>query len=161
MHKYIYSNHLSGGVFFSDEKIPEEYLFCDQCGDSNQEIGEAGTFFEAWQLIYAYGGLSLNGEGGFALDYLFPTIYNEFYPDRQIETDEHGCCNLSEEAIIRRLWEDLKHDRKAYAMIVKKNKRSAWAFMVANGATSEKEIFESYSEGRLLKELEGCVSDES
>ena len=110
MHKYIYSNHLSGGVFLSDERIPEEFLFCGQCGDSNQEIGEADTFSEAWQQVCAYGGLSLNGAGGFALDYLFPTLYNEFYPDRQIETDEHGCCDLTEEAIIRQLWEDERID---------------------------------------------------
>lgn len=47
---YIYESHL-GGIYFSEEELDDEFLYCDQCGDDDWEIGEADTYEEAKSLI--------------------------------------------------------------------------------------------------------------
>ncbi len=48
---YFYENHLGGGIYTSDEPINYEDLYCEECGDSDWEIGSADGFAEAWALF--------------------------------------------------------------------------------------------------------------
>lgn len=45
MGAYVYENHL-GGLYTSDDYIPSDELYCEQCGDSDYEIGSFDTFEE-------------------------------------------------------------------------------------------------------------------
>lgn len=42
----VYESHL-GGLYFSEEIYDDEYLYCDQCGDSDWHLGHA----ESWQDV--------------------------------------------------------------------------------------------------------------
>lgn len=50
MKKFLYSSHL-GGLFWSDNKIDDKYLFCEECGDYDEYLGEANNTEEAKALI--------------------------------------------------------------------------------------------------------------
>lgn len=39
---HVYENHLSGGVYLSDE-YEERLLLCEQCGDSDHYIGTVSS----------------------------------------------------------------------------------------------------------------------
>ena len=43
MSVYVYESHL-GGLYTSDDYIPFDELYCEQCGDSDYEIGSFDTF---------------------------------------------------------------------------------------------------------------------
>lgn len=43
---YIYESHM-GGLYTSDEPLDYEYLYCEECGDSDSLIGYADTKEEA------------------------------------------------------------------------------------------------------------------
>ena len=45
MSVYVYESHL-GGLYTSDDYIPFDELYCEQCGDSDYEIGQFDTFEE-------------------------------------------------------------------------------------------------------------------
>ena len=47
---YLYESHL-GGLYLSDEPIPYEELYCDQCGDSDIELGRVDTFEDVLACI--------------------------------------------------------------------------------------------------------------
>jgi len=49
---YFYESHLSGGIYSSEERIDWEYLYCDTCGDSDLEIGQASNAEELKKLLY-------------------------------------------------------------------------------------------------------------
>lgn len=46
----VYENHL-GGIYLEDERVPFEELYCEQCGDSDWELGQADTFEELLELL--------------------------------------------------------------------------------------------------------------
>lgn len=46
----IYESHL-GGIYFSDEVISIDDLFCEQCGDSDWHLGHADTWEEVLAMI--------------------------------------------------------------------------------------------------------------
>ena len=50
MGKYIYEGHL-GGLYCESEKRDYSDLYCEQCGDSDTELGFANSFEEAWELL--------------------------------------------------------------------------------------------------------------
>lgn len=50
MKKFLYSSHL-GGLFWNDDKIDDEYLYCEECGDYDEYLGEASNIEEAKALI--------------------------------------------------------------------------------------------------------------
>lgn len=50
MKKFLYASHL-GGLFWNDNKIDDEYLFCEECGDYDEYLGEANNTEEAKALI--------------------------------------------------------------------------------------------------------------
>ena len=45
MSVYVYESHL-GGLYTSDDYISYDELYCEQCGDSDYEIGSFDTFEE-------------------------------------------------------------------------------------------------------------------
>lgn len=46
----LYESHL-GGLYLTEELLPWEYLYCDECGDSDDELGEVETFEDVLRLI--------------------------------------------------------------------------------------------------------------
>lgn len=50
MGKYIYESHL-GGLYTSEHSIPWDELYCEQCGDSDWELGYCTSREEARELL--------------------------------------------------------------------------------------------------------------
>ncbi len=50
MKKYLYESHL-GGLFWSNDRIDNENLYCEECGDYDEYLGEASNIEEAKALI--------------------------------------------------------------------------------------------------------------
>ena len=46
----VYESHL-GGIYFTEDIIDPEYLYCDQCGDSDWHLGHAETWEDVIDLI--------------------------------------------------------------------------------------------------------------
>lgn len=38
----VYESHL-GGIYFDEEVLDYDYLYCEQCGDSDTHLGHADT----------------------------------------------------------------------------------------------------------------------
>ena len=50
---YIYESHM-GGLYSSFESLDWDDLYCEQCGDSDWEIGNFETAEEAWEYLKPY-----------------------------------------------------------------------------------------------------------
>lgn len=50
MGKYIYESHM-GGLYCTDYNQNYEDLYCEECGDSDWEVGYAETLEDAWNLL--------------------------------------------------------------------------------------------------------------
>ncbi len=50
MGQYIYEGHM-GGLYCTDDSQDWEDLYCEQCGDSDWELGYAETLEDAWRLL--------------------------------------------------------------------------------------------------------------
>lgn len=50
MGKYIYEGHM-GGLYCTDYSQDYEDLYCEQCGDSDWELGYAENLEDAWNLL--------------------------------------------------------------------------------------------------------------
>ena len=46
----VYENHL-GGLYFSDEVIPIDDRYCEQCGDFDWHLGHADTWEDVLAMI--------------------------------------------------------------------------------------------------------------
>lgn len=46
----VYESHL-GGIYFEEEEIPWDYLYCDECGDSDTHLGHADTWEEVLSML--------------------------------------------------------------------------------------------------------------
>ena len=66
MSVYVYESHL-GGLYTSDDYIPYDELYCEQCGDSDYEIGSFDTF-EEFLRYYADNIYIDPWDGGYGLD---------------------------------------------------------------------------------------------
>lgn len=66
MGAYVYESHL-GGLYTSDDYIPYDELYCEQCGDSDYEIGSFDTF-EEFLRYYADNIYVDPWDGGYNLD---------------------------------------------------------------------------------------------
>ncbi len=79
MSAWVYELHM-GGLFASNEPIPDEYLYCEQCGDSNWEVGEFDTladFLKYWaDNIYVD-----DGDGGYPLEDVLDDVTESFNDD--------------------------------------------------------------------------------
>lgn len=100
--RYLYESHL-GGIYTSDREYDYNDLYCETCGDSDRYLGEFETLQEFWDLIKD--DCSIDGSGGYALEYIYPIIVYEFnlpyevhYKDN-FEQDSGFCCNPEEEIL--------------------------------------------------------------
>ena len=50
MGKYIYEGHM-GGLYCTDESQDWDDLYCEQCGDSDWELGYADSLEKAWEFL--------------------------------------------------------------------------------------------------------------
>ena len=50
MGQYIYQGHM-GGLYCTDESQDWDDLYCEQCGDSDWELGYADSLEKAWELL--------------------------------------------------------------------------------------------------------------
>ena len=97
--KYLYESHLSG-FYSTDDEQDYEDTYCEQCGDSDDLIGIYENLKDFWNLIKDE--CSINGSGGYCLQYIYPYMCNELGIDG-VETDEQGFCDLSDEEILSRI----------------------------------------------------------
>lgn len=72
MSVYVYESHL-GGLYTSDDYIPSDELYCEQCGDSDYEIGQFNTF-EEFLRYYADNIYVDPWDGGYSLDLIISTV---------------------------------------------------------------------------------------
>lgn len=72
MSVYVYESHL-GGLYTSDDYIPYDELYCEQCGDSDYEIGSFDTF-EEFLRCYADNIYVDPGDGGYDLDLVISDV---------------------------------------------------------------------------------------
>ena len=72
MSVYVYESHL-GGLYTSDDYIPFDELYCEQCGDSDWEIGVFDTF-EDFLKSYADNIYVDDGDGGYYLDVVISDV---------------------------------------------------------------------------------------
>lgn len=72
MSVYVYESHL-GGLYTSDDYIPYDELYCEQCGDNDYEIGSFDTFEEF--LRYYADNIYLDPwDGGYGLDLVISDV---------------------------------------------------------------------------------------
>lgn len=79
MSVYVYESHL-GGLYTSDDSIPFDDLYCEQCGDSDWEIGAFDTF-EDFLKYYADNIYVDPGDGGYSLDHVILNVGCAFDDD--------------------------------------------------------------------------------
>ena len=72
MSVYVYESHL-GGLYTSDDYIPFDELYCEQCEDSDYEIGEFDTF-EDFLKSYADNIYVDDGDGGYSIDLVISDV---------------------------------------------------------------------------------------
>ena len=72
MSVYVYESHL-GGLYTSDDYIPYDELYCEQCGDSDYEIGSFDTF-EEFLRYYADNIYIDPWDGGYGLDLVISDV---------------------------------------------------------------------------------------
>lgn len=125
--KYLYDSHM-GGIYTSDELYDYDSIYCETCGDYDEVLGGFTTIQDFWDLIK--GRCSINGSGGYSLQYIYPIIVEEFdLPDDVKYKDdyerEYGCCCNSEDEILSRIEELLKDDGTTYLDIAQ-NKIDAY-----------------------------------
>ena len=72
MSVYVYESHL-GGLYTSDDYIPYDELYCEQCGDSDYEIGSFDTF-EEFLRYYADNIYVDPWDGGYSLDLVISDV---------------------------------------------------------------------------------------
>ena len=112
--KYLYDSHL-GGLYSTDHELSMLALYCDQCGDSDDKIGQFESIADFWSLIKDK--CDIDGCGGWTLQYIYPYMISEFdLPDdaeyeSYYEKDCGFCCN-SEEWILNRINELIKENKQ-------------------------------------------------
>ena len=72
MSVYVYESHL-GGLYTSDDYISYDELYCEQCGDSDYEIGSFDTF-EEFLRCYADNICVDPLDGGYSLDLVISDV---------------------------------------------------------------------------------------
>lgn len=106
---YFYESHL-GGIYTTDYPLSFEDLYCEECGDDDQPLGEARNFKEAWECLSDY----VCHDGGYYLHYVFPMLCNAANED-ELEYINRHCPGWGElvcdrKAVPeRRLWECVRH----------------------------------------------------
>ena len=74
---YMYMKVILGGLYTSDDYIPSDELYCEQCGDSDYEIGSFDTF-EEFLRYYADNIYVDPLDGGYSLDLVISDVGYSF-----------------------------------------------------------------------------------
>lgn len=82
---YIYGSHL-GGIYVCEEEMDPDTLFCHQCGDSDECLGEFNSATEFLQK-YADEIDANDGFGGYAMGYIMEVL--NCFPD--CPSEENAC----------------------------------------------------------------------
>lgn len=72
MSVYVYESHL-GGLYTSDDYISSDELYCEQCDDSDYEIGSFDTF-EEFIRYYADNIYVDPWDGGYGIDLVISDV---------------------------------------------------------------------------------------
>lgn len=72
MSVYVYDSHL-GGLYTLDDYISSDELYCEQCGDSDYEIGQFDTF-EEFLRYYADNICVDPWDGGYDIDLVISDV---------------------------------------------------------------------------------------
>lgn len=104
---YLYESHM-GGLYTSENELDYEYLYCEQCGDSDWLIGEFDTIEEYWDLIKD--DCSINGRGGWCLQYTYSEMCKEFNLPK-LPQDKDGWCKVSDNKIIKIIEKNIKENK--------------------------------------------------
>ena len=68
MEVYIYSNHLTGDLYVVNFELEEDYLYCEQCGDSDYLELHTDSIWEVKEWLRSQ--LDVFGLGGYSKEYL-------------------------------------------------------------------------------------------
>ncbi len=103
--RYLYESHM-GGLYTLDESQKYAFLYCGTCGDSDWLLGAFETAEDFWNIIEDK--CSFYGSGGYALNYVYPIMVNEFdlKDDLTYESDYMrmcGFCDHDDEDLIARI----------------------------------------------------------
>lgn len=82
---YFYWNHMGGGVYYSEEEIDDDDLYCETCGDSDSPLGNFDNFSEFWDYIKDE--CSINGSGGYDLKHILSVACEAFDIDAGIDIE--------------------------------------------------------------------------
>lgn len=82
---YIYEGHL-GSLYVTDEPQSYEELYCEECGDSDRELGCANTAEKAWGILKDV--TDINGSGGWAYDYVKGFLERNFGDSSMMPAEE-------------------------------------------------------------------------
>lgn len=74
---YLYEGHM-GGMYTSDESLLYEDIYCEQCGDSDWEIG----YFED-EFVFIFSCADWRTGGSYLTNY----SWERDYPDNEIEKE--------------------------------------------------------------------------
>ena len=105
---YLYESHM-GGLYSTQEEQDYNNLYCEQCGDSDNFIGEYKTLKEYWNLIKD--DCSINGSGGLALQYLYSEMSDKFNLSK-FPQDEDGWSKISDDEIVKIIEKNIKENIK-------------------------------------------------
>lgn len=97
--KHLYESHL-GGLYTSEDVLDYDELYCEQCDDSDTYLGSFETLADLWALIKD--DCSIDGSGGWSLQYIYPWIVAEFDLPHKVEAAQGFCC-LSDAEILQRI----------------------------------------------------------
>lgn len=73
---WVYELHM-GGLSAYDEPVPDEDLYCEQCGDSDWELGEFDTLTD-FLRYYADNIYVDDGDGGYPLGDVLDDVAESF-----------------------------------------------------------------------------------
>ena len=109
---YLYEHHL-GGIYTQEVSLPFRQLYCEACGDSDTCLGVYNNLEEFWNLLKDR--CSIDGSGGWSLQYIYPIIVSEFLLDEEVPYEDYnmrleGFCSLSDQEIIERIQNFIKQD---------------------------------------------------
>ena len=124
---YIYESHLGGGLFTSSEPLNWEELYCEECGDSDTELGEFSSFKEFYESV-------INNQLYFCKDKYDPFKHTEWlvteywladaintlvaywnYPFEEIKVDRYNCtCELNFQELMNKAYEIMLYEDKRF-----------------------------------------------
>lgn len=124
---YLYESHLNGTIFTSKEPLDWDEMYCEECGDSDTEIGDFTSFKEFYESI-------VNNERYFNKNRYDPFKHTEWnvseywladaintlvaywnYPFEEIKLDRYNNeCNMSYQDLMNKAYEICMYEDKRF-----------------------------------------------